>query len=139
MKLRRILHATDFSPASLRAFATALDLPRRSRAELLLAHVVAMPEPLLEDAYPSAESYGEVLERGLQVSRRRLNALCRRAQQRGVRARALVLDGIPPSLSRCLVCREPSPDLICGPCRARIRGEALRRKQEEERAGRTAH
>lgn len=44
---------------------------------------------------------------------------------------------LPPSLSRCLVCREPSPDLICQPCRARIRGEALRRKQEDERAGRT--
>jgi nucleotide-binding universal stress UspA family protein len=38
--------------------------------------------------------------------------------------------------SRCLVCAQPSPDLICEPCRARIRGEALERKQREERAGR---
>ncbi len=44
---------------------------------------------------------------------------------------------LPPNLARCLVCREPSLDLICQPCRARIRGEALRRKQGEERAGRT--
>jgi nucleotide-binding universal stress UspA family protein len=44
---------------------------------------------------------------------------------------------LPPALSRCLVCREPSADLICGSCRARIRGEALRRKHEEERSGRT--
>ena len=44
----------------------------------------------------------------------------------------------PPSLSRCLVCTAPSPDLICEPCRARIRGEVLRRKQDEERGGRTA-
>ena len=44
-----------------------------------------------------------------------------------------------PSLSRCLVCREPSPDLICRRCRATIRGEALRRKQEEERAGQIGH
>jgi hypothetical protein len=43
---------------------------------------------------------------------------------------------LPPSLSRCLVCREPSLDLICRPCRARIRGEALRVKQEEEPGGR---
>jgi nucleotide-binding universal stress UspA family protein len=43
---------------------------------------------------------------------------------------------LPPSLSRCLACREPSLDLICRPCRARIRGEALRVKQGEERAGR---
>jgi nucleotide-binding universal stress UspA family protein len=94
MKLRRILHATDFSPASRRAFATALDLARRSRAELLLAHAVAAPEPLLEDAYLSAESYRKILERGRQAAQRRLNALCRQAQQRGVRATALVLDGI---------------------------------------------
>lgn len=39
---------------------------------------------------------------------------------------------------RCLVCREPSLDLICTRCRARIRGEALERKQREERAGRAS-
>jgi nucleotide-binding universal stress UspA family protein len=39
----------------------------------------------------------------------------------------------PPT---CLVCAEPTPDLICAPCRAHIRGEALERKHREERAGR---
>ncbi len=37
---------------------------------------------------------------------------------------------------RCLVCATPSDDLICSPCRARIRGEAVERKQRDERAGR---
>jgi nucleotide-binding universal stress UspA family protein len=37
---------------------------------------------------------------------------------------------------RCLVCAAPSDDLICSPCRARIRGEAVERKQRDERAGR---
>jgi nucleotide-binding universal stress UspA family protein len=36
----------------------------------------------------------------------------------------------------CLVCATPTRDLICEPCRARIRGEALERKHREERAGR---
>jgi len=36
----------------------------------------------------------------------------------------------------CLVCSAPTPDSICEPCRARIRGEALEHKQREERAGR---
>jgi nucleotide-binding universal stress UspA family protein len=36
----------------------------------------------------------------------------------------------------CLVCATPSRDLICEPCRARIRGEVLERKHREERAGR---
>lgn len=37
---------------------------------------------------------------------------------------------------RCLVCATPTRDLICEPCRARIRGEALEYKQLEERGGR---
>jgi nucleotide-binding universal stress UspA family protein len=37
----------------------------------------------------------------------------------------------------CAVCGAATQDdLICGPCRARIRGEALERKRGEERAGR---
>jgi Universal stress protein family len=36
----------------------------------------------------------------------------------------------------CVVCAGPSPGLICEPCRARIRGEAVEHEQAEERAGR---
>lgn len=38
--------------------------------------------------------------------------------------------------TRCIVCAGPSPDLICEPCRTRIRGEALERQLQDERAGR---
>jgi hypothetical protein len=44
----------------------------------------------------------------------------------------------PVTISRCVVCAATSPDLICEPCRARIRGEALRHKQADERTGRTS-
>lgn len=37
----------------------------------------------------------------------------------------------------CLVCARATRDLICEPCRARIRGEALEHKHREERAGRS--
>jgi universal stress protein A len=36
----------------------------------------------------------------------------------------------------CLVCARPTRDLICEPCRGRIRAEALEHKYREERAGR---
>jgi nucleotide-binding universal stress UspA family protein len=36
----------------------------------------------------------------------------------------------------CLVCAQPSQELICDRCKAKIRGEALDRKSQEERAGR---
>jgi hypothetical protein len=42
-----------------------------------------------------------------------------------------------PAVRRCLVCGASTIDLICEPCRARIRGEALEHKYREERAGRT--
>lgn len=43
----------------------------------------------------------------------------------------------PATAELCIVCAKPSPDLVCEPCRARIRGEALERKLGEERAGRS--
>jgi nucleotide-binding universal stress UspA family protein len=41
-----------------------------------------------------------------------------------------------PPVRRCIVCGASTIDLICEPCRARIRGEALEHKYREERAGR---
>lgn len=39
------------------------------------------------------------------------------------------------TVATCAVCRKPSHEVICEPCRARIRGESLERKRREERAG----
>ena len=51
-------------------------------------------------------------------------------------ARAPDVEEKPAPARPCLVCAQPSADLICEACRARIRGEALEHKQREERAGR---
>jgi len=40
-RLRRILHPTDFSPASRAGFTRAVSMAKKERAELLLVHVVA--------------------------------------------------------------------------------------------------
>ena len=48
----------------------------------------------------------------------------------------VVEDDTLPAERPCLVCARPSRDLICPPCRARIRGEALEHKRHEERPGR---
>ena len=44
--------------------------------------------------------------------------------------------GAPPVPHRCIVCAGQTDDLVCEPCRARIRGEALEHKIETERTGR---
>jgi hypothetical protein len=53
----------------------------------------------------------------------------RRRAGRGAKPMALArVDG-----RICLVCTEPAEDLICAACRARIQGEALERRREENR------
>lgn len=42
-----------------------------------------------------------------------------------------------PKFNPCLVCGKPSPGTICPTCEARIQGEAIERKQEVEKKGRT--
>jgi nucleotide-binding universal stress UspA family protein len=40
------------------------------------------------------------------------------------------------AIQRCIVCGSHTEELICEPCRTRIRGEALEQKLDAERAGR---
>jgi len=42
---------------------------------------------------------------------------------------------VPPA-HRCVVCARETEELICEPCRVKIRGQALEHKVEEERPGR---
>jgi len=45
--------------------------------------------------------------------------------------------GLPPSRSgRCMVCARPADELVCDPCKARIRAEAAYHLSEDEKAGR---
>ena len=46
-RLRRILHATDFSRASGAAFTEAVELARRDRARLFILHVLLPASPFL--------------------------------------------------------------------------------------------
>jgi nucleotide-binding universal stress UspA family protein len=54
----------------------------------------------------------------------------------GGRAGAPAQVGAPNLPHRCIVCAGATDDLVCESCRVRIRGEALERKIETERAGR---
>jgi len=67
MRIRRILHPTDFSAASGRAFTVAVELAG-NRAALLLLHVLA-PVPVVPDVYVAASVY-ERLRRGYEESAR---------------------------------------------------------------------
>lgn len=92
---RLIVHATDFSPASRAAFTKALQLAKRDRVPLTIAHVLLPPVMMMGDGYVPAATW-EDIERGQrQVAQRKLNALVARAKSAGVRTRALLLEGQP--------------------------------------------
>jgi nucleotide-binding universal stress UspA family protein len=92
---KAILHATDFSAASRAAFTKAVELARRERAPLVIAHVMTAPAVVMGDGYMTASTWESVVESVRRTSKKRLDALVARARTAGVRARALLLEGLP--------------------------------------------
>jgi len=90
--MRRILHPTDFSPASRGAFTRAVKLAKTDRAELLIAHVLA-PVPAV-DGYMTARTYDDIEAAARRYGKKQLDALVARARKAGVRARGLLLEGM---------------------------------------------
>ena len=91
---RRILVATDFTPASEPALEEAIELAKGDGTELLIAHAYQLPN------VPEAESVaGDVYDEWVQSLRDRvvdrLKPLVEKAGSEGIRAEALILTGAP--------------------------------------------
>lgn len=92
--MSRILHPTDFSPASRPAFARAIRLARSDRAELVIAHVLAPVLPVIADGYAvPPDIYTKMEEAGRRYGKKNLDKLVAKARKVGVRARGLLLEG----------------------------------------------
>ena len=94
-KIRRLMHPTDFSKASGAAFARAVEMARADRAELLLAHVLTSAIPMLGDGYVSPKVYEEIEASARAAGQKHLDALVTKAKKAGVRAKGLLLEGVP--------------------------------------------
>ena len=93
---RAILYATDFSPASRAAFTKAVDMARRDRAPLLIAHVMTAPMPMMAgDGYMPPGTWDALATGYRKVSQKKLDAVVRRAKRAGARARGLLVEGRP--------------------------------------------
>jgi nucleotide-binding universal stress UspA family protein len=93
--MRRILHPTDFSPASRAAFAKAIALAKADRAELVISHVLTPVMPVAGDgAYLSPDVYASMDEASRRYGKQHLDRLVAKARKSGVRARGLLLDGL---------------------------------------------
>jgi nucleotide-binding universal stress UspA family protein len=92
-RARHILYATDFSPASRPAFATALQMAKQDRARLHLLHVLMPPSPFLGDELPA--SYVDLAVRARREIERQLAGLVAQAKKLGVRVDARLTEGVP--------------------------------------------
>ena len=93
MKVRRILHPTDFSQASRAAFARAVADARAGRAELLVAHVLPAVTPFVGDGYVSPSTYSDMEASIRAYGQKELDKLVAKAKAAGARVRGLLLEG----------------------------------------------
>lgn len=91
--LRRLLHPSDFSPASRAAFAKAVDLARENKAELILLHVRSLVVPMMGEGYMSPQTYQEFEDASRESAQKQMQKLVGEAKKKGVRVRALVSEG----------------------------------------------
>ena len=92
---RRILHPSDFSPASRPAFKMAVKLAKRNRAGLLVLHVLP-PLPMVPEDYMAAAMYDELRRVRRNGGQKQLGRLVATARAAGVRASGILRDaGVP--------------------------------------------
>lgn len=94
-RIRRILHPSDFSKASGAAFTEAVELAETNKAELLIAHVLTPAMPMVGEGYVSPKVYEEIEASARAHGQKQLDALIAKAKKAGVKARGLLLEGIP--------------------------------------------
>ena len=96
-RMRRIMHASDFSTASRPAFRKAIELAKSTRTRLLIVH--ALPpaiSPLMgEGVYVSPATWNEIEKGARRAAQRQIARLVQEARRAGVRAEALIVDGPP--------------------------------------------
>lgn len=98
-RLRRILHATDFSRASTPALKWAVDLAKANRSQLLVLHVMTPPSLAMPgEGYVSPTLYESLETSARAQARKQLDAVVVKARKGGVRATGLLLEGVPHEL-----------------------------------------
>jgi nucleotide-binding universal stress UspA family protein len=94
-RIRRILHPSDFSRASGAAFMKAVDMAKANRAELLVVHVLTPVMPMVGDGYVSPKVYEEIEATSRSQAQAQLDRLLGKARKAGVRAKGLLMEGVP--------------------------------------------
>jgi nucleotide-binding universal stress UspA family protein len=92
-EIRRILCATDFSPASTRVYQYAVDLASRLQAEIMLIHAYQIPAYTLPDGVVEVPVEVETGIRERLTGQ--LSDFASSIDTKGVRIEAKLFDGVP--------------------------------------------
>jgi nucleotide-binding universal stress UspA family protein len=95
--IQRILHPTDYSPASGAAFRKAVELAKALRGEVLLVHILSpVVVPVMSgEMYIPPATYDNLQRDARAVALRHLDRLAARAKQAGVRVSKRLIEGLP--------------------------------------------
>ena len=94
-RTRRILHPTDFSPASRRALDKAIELAKQNKAELLLVHVNSVVAYVTGEDYTSQALYEKLESTAKREAESGMSALIKKAQKAKIKVKSLLLKGTP--------------------------------------------
>jgi nucleotide-binding universal stress UspA family protein len=94
--IKRILYATDYSKASARALDEAVKLAKQNNAELRIVHVIEPVTPYVTgEDFGGAELYVRLEETTMRDAQASMKKLMQRLERLGVKAKSLLLKGIP--------------------------------------------
>jgi universal stress protein A len=92
---RRIVHASDFSRASGKAFTTAVAIAGASRVPLAVVHVMTPMVPVAGEGYVLPETYEQIERSARKAAEKQLDRLVAKARKAGVRAQGILRTGVP--------------------------------------------
>lgn len=94
-EIKRILYATDFSPASEPAFEDAVDLAKQNNSELLVVHVMEPVRYVAGEEFGGPELYVKLEEITDQNARASMNKLIEKVESLKIKTTGMLLKGIP--------------------------------------------
>ena len=100
-RIRRIVHPTDFSPASGPAFKKAVEVAKDSNATLVILHVLPIL-PVVGDAFIPPATIDEMIRGQRAQGEKSMDRLVARARAAGVKTTGVVLDNgaVPDAIVR---------------------------------------
>jgi nucleotide-binding universal stress UspA family protein len=94
-RVRTVLHASDFSKQSNRAFAQALDMAKSHRARLTILTVIVPAVPIVPEQTLYLSMWKDIEAEAARFARQRLTRLAARARKAGVPTTILLGEGDP--------------------------------------------